>query len=259
MENQETKSKGKDILLGIVGILAIGSLILIGKRVMPIKDVLTPVVVMAATVEDVYPLFMCPCCGKPIDTACCGMANERKAYVEGLVAAEISEDNVISVYVKKYGLSSFIDETRKKEFRDELIAQAPIERPIITLETQDYDFGDVSQDGGVVTAFFELNNDGKNDLIINKLETSCGCTSASIVYNGEEGPVFSMPGHGINEDVPADWQVTIKEGEKAQVKVYYDPDVHPGFRGTAIREVHIFSNDPIDFEKKIKVELNQVD
>ncbi|MBI5465560.1 hypothetical protein HY946_03030, partial [Candidatus Gottesmanbacteria bacterium] len=87
--------------------------------------------------------------------------------------------------------------------------------------------------------------------------TSCGCTSVSMVYKEVEGPLFAMAGHGTNN--PANWQVVIPAGEKAQLKVYYDPDVHQDFRGAATREVYVYSNDPIDFEKKIVIELNQVD
>ena len=89
------------------------------------------------------------------------------------------------------------------------------------------------------------------------MDTSCGCTSAAIVYQGKEGPRFAMAGHGIES--PTDWQVVIPAGEKAQLKAYYDPNVHKDFRGAAVREIYIFSSDPIDFEKKVKVELNQVD
>jgi len=32
--------------------------------------------------------------------------------------------------------------------------------------------------------------------------------------------------------------------------IYYDPNAHPDFRGSTIREIYVFSNDSIDFEKK---------
>ena len=66
-----------------------------------------------------------------------------------------------------------------------------------------------------------------------------------------------MAGHGIES--PLAWEVAIAPGESAQLKVYYDPSVHQDFRGPATREISIFSNDPIDFEKKATIELNQVD
>ncbi len=208
--------------------------------------------------KDVYPLFICPCCGRTIDVGCCGMAKERQAYVDDLVEAGISKDEITMAYIKKYGLDSFKDESKKEEFRKKLVDEAPDQRPIIVIEPSFYDFEDVSQKQGVATTVFELRNEGSNDLVIDRMETSCGCTTASVVYKDEEGPRFGMPGHGINEDI-GDWQVVIPVGETAQLKVYYDPDTHGDFRGSAIREIYVFSNDPIDFEKKVKIELNQVD
>ena len=67
-----------------------------------------------------------------------------------------------------------------------------------------------------------------------------------------------MPGHGENEEIK-DWQITISPGKEAELKVYYDPNVHEEFRGSAIREISVFSNDPIDFQKSVSIELNQVD
>ncbi len=210
--------------------------------------------------KEIYPLFECPCCGKSIDECTCPMAKERRTYVDLLieVGQSKSKDEIIMVYTKKYGLNSFMDKQKQQELREKLIAIAPADRPVISLSPEIYNFGDISQKQGITTTFFELDNQGKSDLIIDKIETSCGCTSAAIVYQDQEGPHFAMPGHGINEEI-GDWQVVIPAGEKAQLKVYYDPDVHTDFRGEAVRTISIFSNDPIDFEKKVTIELNQVD
>lgn len=209
--------------------------------------------------EDIYSLFICPCCGKPLDknNICCPMAEERINYIDSLVQNRKPEKEIILAYVKKYGLNSFTDENKQKEFREELIKTAPAERPIIVINPSFKDIGDVSQKMGVATTFFELKNEGKKDLIINKIETSCGCTSASIVYQEKEGPLFAMPGHGIEN--PADWQITIPVGQTAQLKVYYDPNVHQDFRGPATREIYVFSNDSLDFEKSVSIDLNQID
>lgn len=207
--------------------------------------------------QEIYPMFICPCCGKTIDVGCCGMAEERQLYVDALTQGRLSKEEVIAAYVKKYGLDSFKDEKQKQEFREKLIQEAPADRPVISVTPESYDFGDVSQTKGEVNALFEIINTGRTDLTINKLETSCGCTSASIIYQGKEGPIFSMPGHG--EESPSNWYLKIPAGEKANLKVYYNPNIHQDFRGTAIREIYIFSNDPIDFETKVKIELNQID
>ncbi len=216
-------------------------------------------VIKKVSANDIYSLFRCPCCGKPLDpqNICCGMAKERIDHIDSLVAQNLSENEIILAYVKKYGLNSFVDKNKTKELKEELTKTAPAERPVISLTPASYDLGNVSQKKGEVFTSFEIKNEGKSDLIIDKLDTSCGCTSASIVFKDTEGPRFAMTGHGYQN--PTDWQVSIPPGENAQLKVYYDPNVHKDFRGPATREVYVYSNDPVDFEKKITVELNQVD
>ena len=207
--------------------------------------------------KEIYPLFRCPCCGSTIDECTCPMAKERRTYIDGLVDAKVSKDKVVLAYVKKYGLASFVDKDRQEEFREKLIAEAPSDRPIISITPDSYDLGNVSQKKGKVYTYFDLKNEGKSDLVIDRLDTSCGCTFVAILFEGKESPYFTMPGHGYENP---EWEgVSIPPGKTAQLKVMYDPNVHPDFRGFAIREISVYSNDPIDFEKKVRIELNQVD
>lgn len=224
-----------------------------------IMSVLGSQVIGQVKAETIYPLFSCPCCGQPLDpnNICCEQAAERIAFIDELSNAKKSKEEIILTYVKKYGLNSFIDKSQADEFKKKLAESAPAERPIISISPEVIDLGEVSQAKGGTNASFEIINTGKTDLMINKLDTSCGCTSAAIVSKGEEGPRFAMPGHGTQN--PTGWKIVITPGESAQLKVYYDPDVHKDFRGAAIREIYIYSNDPIDFEKKVTIELNQVD
>ena len=245
--------------LGIAGILFMG---LTGcSNPLPKNEdetAVSDILVQKASAQELYQLFQSPCCGKPIDTECCGMAKERKAFVDGIVAEGPAKDDAVMMYVKRYGLNSFMDENEKTKFRDALISLAPADRPIVSLSPTSKDLGDISQKKGVVSTIFELKNDGKTDLVIDKLETSCGCTTAAIVLNGEEGPRFGMPGHGMNEKI-TDWQIIVSPGEQAELKVYYDPNVHKKFRGAAMRDIYVFSNDPIDVQKKVSIRLKQVD
>ena len=216
-------------------------------------------VVNPVLAAEIYPLFFCPCCGQPLDKnkICCGAAKERIDYIDSLAVQNLSEKEIILAYVKKYGLNSFVDKNKGEEIKEELIKTAPANRPIISLSSETYDFGDVSQGAGKVFTYFNLKNEGKSDLVIDRLDTSCGCTFASLIFRGSESPFFTMPGHGSENP---EWEgVAIPPGETAQLKIMYDPDVHKDFRGTAIREIYVFSNDPIDFETKVKVELSQID
>jgi hypothetical protein len=214
-------------------------------------------VVKLVSAQELTDMFFCPCCNKVVTECGCSMAAERKAFVDGVVQAGIDKDSAIMAYIKRYGLE-FIEESKKEEFRQKLIERAPASRPIIEISPQSFDFGEVSQKEGVAETVFEIKNNGQSDLVIDKLETSCGCTSASIIYQGREGPKFTMPGHGVSEEMK-DWRVIIPPADIAYLKVYYDPAVHPDFRGDVIREIYIFSNDPVDFQKKVSVELKQVD
>lgn len=251
------------IALGIVLTISIGINFLLmrrgGLKLLNHNNKIAGAIIQPVSAKKIYPIFICPCCGKPLDpnNVCCSMAQERITFIDGLTAGKLSKDEVIAAYVKKYGLNSFVDKNQAEEFKKKLIAQAPAERPIISVSPKTIDLGDVSLAKGDISALFEITNSGKTDLIINKLDTSCGCTSAAIVYRGKEGPRFAMAGHGIEN--PTNWQVVIPAGEKAQLKVYYNPNIHKDFRGAAIREIYVFSNDPINFETKVKIELNQVD
>lgn len=251
------------IILALILIIFVGTILLLtkmGKLKSPNQiNGITDVFIQTAQAKEIYPMFVCSCCAKSLDpeNICCAMAQERITYIDGLTAGKMSKKEVIAAYVKKYGLDAFANKNQAEEFKKELAAKAPDDRPIIFLNLESINLGDVSEAKGEMNTTFEITNTGKSDLIINKLDTSCGCTSTTIVFAGKEGPRFAMTGHGI--DSPTDWSVTIPQGQSAQLKVYYNPSVHKDFRGEAVREIYIFSNDPIDFEKKVRIELNQVD
>ncbi|KKT16230.1 MAG: hypothetical protein A2654_00190 [Candidatus Nealsonbacteria bacterium RIFCSPHIGHO2_01_FULL_43_31] len=242
----------------ILVVLSVLSLIVSADLILTPRNNGSPLV-QSVSAQEIYPMFLCPCCGKPLDpqNICCGMAKEMIDYIDSLVAQNLSEKEIISTYIKKYGLNSFVDKNEQEEFKEELVKTAPIDRPIISLAPGTLDLGNISQKGGIVTTLFELKNEGKKDLTIDRLDSSCGCTSAAVVFEGQEGPRFAMAGHGIES--PQDWKLTIPAGKSAQLKVYYDPSVHQDLRGAVTREIYIYSNDPINFEQKVTIELNQVD
>ena len=207
--------------------------------------------------DEIYNAFQCPCCGEPINAGCCELATERKAYADGLIDAGMGKMQVMTKYVARYGMESFRDEAARAEFRAYLSKNAPKERPQISAFPGSVDLGNVSVRGDVLETVFHVRNEGTRDLIITGLPTSCGCTTASLVVNGVEGPRFGMDmGDGKN---PTDWEARLAPGETAILRVYYDPTVHPDLRGYVIREVYIKSNDPIDPVVKVRIKLNQVD
>jgi hypothetical protein len=205
------------------------------------------------TAEEMFSEFICPCCGKPIGECSCGMAGERRGFVTGLVSAGLSELEIYLAYADQYGLDTFASEKVQEEVREYKLAHAPEERPQIVLEPQKVDLGDVSPKESNVETSITIKNTGQKNLIVDSLSTSCGCTTVSVVNNGQEGPVF---GTGTP---PEHWSTTIGAGETAELRIYYDPNFHKDARGPMMREIYISSNDPVDPVVKASIELNQVD
>lgn len=127
---------------------------------------------------------------------------------------------------------------------------------VLRVATYEYYLGVVSVREGIVEAKIPLVNIGEGDLTIGELDTSCGCTTASIVNNEEEGPRFEMSRHGKN---PKDWNTVISPGKKAFLKVYYNPAVHPKERGAVTRVVTIHSDDPVKPKQRVKIKVGLID
>ena len=210
------------------------------------------------TPKEFYDMFKCPCCGQPIDANCCDSAKQRKEYVDNLLLDGLEENEVVYEMVKRFGFDILKDSSKEGEVKEYIQSKAPDNPPKIEIENPSYNFGTVSQKEGITSTTFQVKNTGKKDLIIENIDTSCMCTSASIIYNGKEGPRFGMSMHGEN---PKDYQLIIPPGDSAQLKVYYDPMAHGKQdkpEAKIIREVTLTSNDPIDFQKKVRIELTQV-
>lgn len=218
------------------------------------------IVVQTVSAKEIYPEFICGCCGKTLDpnNICCGDMKQKIEYIDTLVDVDLSKDEIIMKTAKKFGLNSLAKQETKTEIKNQLIVNAPADAPQIIFEQEKQDLGTISQSNGIASTTFNFINNGKGDLIIDNLTTSCGCTSVSIIYNNNEGPTFTMPGHG--KDNPKDWSVAIAPGDTAQVKVYYDPNAHgpqKTDKESITRTISIFSNDPVEFEKQLKIDLEQ--
>ena len=249
------EKKAKNLKLALIGMVII-TVVVLSVFITALRD--NKINIMGASVietklsqdeleKNVYPQFLCSCCGKTIDDCSCGIAKEMKSYMDELADKKLSEKEIIMASVKKYGLTSLADKTLQEEIKEEFIKTAPKDRPKIVIEPSYYNFGDLSQSKGITSTVFTIKNEGKSSLIIDNMKSSCHCTTAAIIYNGIEGPKFGMHNN------PRDWQVSIEPGEEAQLKVYYDPNAHGKFRGLVTRTVDIFSNDPIDFQIQIKI------
>lgn len=127
---------------------------------------------------------------------------------------------------------------------------------LLKLTKDFHDFGDVSMQKGSVSVEIPFVNIGGGDLTITSLDSSCGCTTVSIINKRIESPIFQMAMHGKN---PRNWKTVVKPGEEATLKIYYDPKVHPDLRGSVTRIVTIISDDPLNRIQQVRIKVNQVD
>lgn len=121
----------------------------------------------------------------------------------------------------------------------------------LVVENNNYDFGTISMANGDVSYQFELKNEGEEAVKIEKVYTSCMCTSAAIIdESGKKLGAFGMPGHGGTSS-KAD--IEVKSGETITVEAVFDPTAHgPAGTGLAQRSVYLETNS----KKSPKVELN---
>lgn len=131
----------------------------------------------------------------------------------------------------------------------------PENAPIISVEPTLYDFGTVSQAKGIVSTTLDIYNRGNQDLVLRDMDTSCMCTTAAVIANGVEGPKFGMRSHGTN---PKDWEQVIPPGESVQLKIYYNPNAHKDLKGSVTRSISLYSNDPMNKKKEVKIKAFQV-
>lgn len=217
-----------------------------------------PSAVTTVEAKEIYPMFTCLCCGQPLnkEKPCCGAMTQMIDFIDQKVSTGANKNEVVLATAQEFGLERLANASDRVALRVQLRANAPKDAPKIAISETKKDLGTVSQSDGTVITEFAVKNEGKSDLVIDKLSSSCGCTSGSVVYQGEESPRFYMAGHG-HDQPDANWQVAIAPGDGAVVKVYYDPTVHSDLTGPVTRTLSIHSNDPVDFETKLTITLEQ--
>ena len=121
---------------------------------------------------------------------------------------------------------------------------------ILEATESQFDFGTISMKNGNVSYEFEVKNSGLESIVIEKIYTSCMCTTAKITdaLGKTYGP-YGMPGH-----VEASGsKVEVKSGETAIVEAIFDPAAHgPSGVGLANRTIFLETNST----QTPKIELN---
>ena len=109
-------------------------------------------------------------------------------------------------------------------------------KPKIEIKEKSFDFGEVSPKDEVIHEF-KFENTGKSNLEIIDIVTSCMCTTARVIINGEKSPEFGM--HGGPK-----WIGEIAPGQSSIIEVVFDPDFHEGVKGAVTRTISFTTNDP---------------
>lgn len=103
-----------------------------------------------------------------------------------------------------------------------------------------FDFNIISMKDGKVSHRFELKNNGEESVFIEKVYTSCMCTTASIIdAAGKNQGTFGMLGH----DSLSKANVEVRPGESIFADVVFDPAAHgPSGTGKVKRLVYLETN-----------------
>lgn len=126
-------------------------------------------------------------------------------------------------YKNSVGVSATIEEDFSN-LTPEQLANAPVAK----FSESEFDFGDIKQ-GDKREHTFMLSNEGKSDLIIRNIRSSCGCTAVA--------PSTKL----------------IKPGETAPIKVTFDSR---GKRGRQIKSITVITNDPKNPTSTLRIQSN---
>ncbi len=110
--------------------------------------------------------------------------------------------------------------------------------PKMATDSTNYNFGKVSMVDGLVKHNFIIRNDGDGDLRLSNIKTSCMCTTAVLIVDGQRSQSFGM------HDASVSWSKKIKPGQSAELEITFDPNAHgPDATGPITREITMYSND----------------
>ena len=110
---------------------------------------------------------------------------------------------------------------------------------MLVAEEAFFDFGKISMAAGNVSHPFMIKNNGVKDVIVDKIYTSCMCTTAVLKTKEKTFGPYGMLGHGAVSKIDE----SLKPGEEAVVEVIFDPAAHgPAGLGQTQRAIFIENN-----------------
>ena len=110
-----------------------------------------------------------------------------------------------------------------------------INRPEFIIGQTNFDFGRMSL-SETKTQDIIIKNTGKSPLVLSDFITSCDCTFAQVIIDGQTSPRFSMHRN-------RDWRGEIPPDTQAIVRMIYEPRIMP-VKGKIKREIIFKTNDP---------------
>jgi len=107
----------------------------------------------------------------------------------------------------------------------------------IATKSKSYDWGQIGINNGKVETVFDIENQGSTTLKLFNVTTSCACTTAQLITEKGQSPLFGM-------HTKSDFVSEVAPGKKAMLKVVYDPLFHgPNGLGLITREITVGTND----------------
>lgn len=99
-----------------------------------------------------------------------------------------------------------------------------------------FDFGTISMKDGNVAHLFKVANSTSEDIVVDRLSTSCMCTGAYLVEGASRVGPFGMSGMGFGTKLDK----VFRAGETKDIEVIYDPNAHgPAGLGPMERFIHL--------------------
>lgn len=124
---------------------------------------------------------------------------------------------------------------------------------VLSMKENYFDFSTISMADGKVTHDFELRNDSEENVVIEKVFTSCMCTSATVTTSaGKRYGIFGMHGK-------AGSNIEIESGDSAIVTVTFDPAAHgPSAVGMVKRMVYLDTNSQERPKLQVSIQANVI-
>ncbi len=177
----------------------------------------------------------------PLNKCFCPAAREMKAYIDALIEAGVSQEEIFYKVAKKFSINTILDEKVKADIEKRLAQEFGRKRPKISLEFTSFDFGKVSRKHGTLRKKIKLYNEGIEDLIITKIKAACSCTTVALTVGKNKSPYFG------NKGSDPGWQMVVGPNKSAEVEFVLDLTsfAKVNIPSKLKRDIFIASNDPI--------------